>query len=51
MHKAYNKALVWDGELPPLERTPQSNEESKDAKIYTAKKDLAIYRRIQSEGS
>jgi len=38
-----NKYKLSDGELHPLERTPQSNEESVDAKIHTTKKDMAIY--------
>lgn len=39
----HNKLLHSENELHPLERTPQSNEESVDAKIHTAKKNLAIY--------
>lgn len=38
-----NKRMLADRELHPLERTPQSNEESVDAKIYTAEKDVAVY--------
>jgi hypothetical protein len=32
-----------DIELHPLERTPQPNEESTDAEIQSAEKDLAIH--------
>lgn len=39
---AVNKHVKCDAELPPLERTPQPNEESEDAEIHTAQKDLAI---------
>jgi hypothetical protein len=38
-----NKAFQSDNELHPLERTPQSNEESVDAKIHTAKKNVAVH--------
>jgi hypothetical protein len=43
LYRAYNKVLHSDNELHPLERTPQSNEESIDAKIYTAEKNVAVY--------
>jgi hypothetical protein len=38
-----NKAVNSDAELHPLERTPQSNEESVDAKIYATEEDVAIH--------
>lgn len=41
--KTHKKALKQGRELHPLERTPQSNEESVDAKIYATEKDVAIH--------
>lgn len=33
-----NNTLVWDGEIHPLERTPQPNEESTDAEVSLMKR-------------
>lgn len=41
--KSYNKLHQSLRELHPLERTPQSNEESVDAKIYATEEDVAIH--------
>lgn len=38
-----NNSIKSDGELHPLERTPQPNEESTDAEIQSAEEDLAIH--------
>jgi len=38
-----NKALVWDAEPHPVERTPQPNEESTDAEVQSTEKDVAIH--------
>jgi len=35
MTKSPNKRMLSDSELHPLERTPQSNEESSNAKVHT----------------
>jgi hypothetical protein len=40
---AYNKFRQSDRELHPLERTPQPNEESRDAEIQSTQEDLAVY--------
>ena len=40
---AANKAVNSDAELHPLERTPQTNEESTDAEVQSTEKDLAIH--------
>ena len=39
----HNKRPPAEIELPPLERTPQPNEESDDAQIQSAAKDVAIF--------